>query len=270
MPWSWVTGKQKSFRHRGAERHDTSSLHVPNLGELLDLSITGMRIKVAGKPKMDVKQVLPLIICNQGQCVKVTAQVVWVRKAALTGNEYQVGIRFMDVKPGIAKALDQLARFGCITPSAGMGAAFTPAEAAGGSPASGATAAASATTSASTSAPPPAAPLITVEVEDLYANLGLAVGASEDQIRKAYHELAMKYHPDRSQEAGAEERFRMIAKTYLVLKDPEKRARYDAMLRGQAALHRGDARVSPEPAPAEEQRMDDMSDLMDESQRDAA
>jgi hypothetical protein len=270
MPWSWVTGKQKSFRHRGAERHDTSSLHVPNLGELLDLSITGMRIKVAGKPKMDVKQVLPLIICNQGQCVKVTAQVVWVRKASLTGNEYQVGIRFMDVKPGIAKALDQLARFGCITPSAGMAASVMPSETTTSAPAASTSSTASTTSSATASTPPPSAPLITVEVEDLYANLGLAVGASEDQIRKAYHELAMKYHPDRSQEAGSEERFRMIAKTYLVLKDPEKRARYDAMLRGQAALHRAAATVSPEPAPAQEQRVDDMSDLMDESQRDAA
>jgi DnaJ-domain-containing protein 1 len=263
MSWSWVTGKQNSFRHRGAERHDTSNLHVPNLGELLDLSVTGMRIKVSGKPKMEVKQVLPLIICNQGQCVKITAQVVWVRKAALTGSEYQVGIRFMDVKPGIVKALEQLAKFGCITPSAGMGSTSTPSE-----PQPAASSASA--SAAQPSQPPPAAPMITVEVEDLYANLGLQVGSSEDEIRKAYRALVMKYHPDHSQEEGAEERFRMIAKTYLVLKDPEKRARYDAMLQGQAALHRTPATPEPAPAKASVPRVDDMSDLMDDTQRDAA
>lgn len=269
MPWSWVTGKQKSFRHRGAERHDTSNLHVPNLGELLDLSVTGMRIKVSGKPKMDVKQMLPLIICNQGQCVKVTAQVVWVRKASLTGSEYQVGIRFVDVKPGIAKALEQLAKFGCITPNAGMASTFGQSDASSAAHTSAYTGPATSTAGTSTQTPP-AMPMITVEVEDLYANLGLEVGASEDDIRKAYHALAMKYHPDRTQEAGAEERFRMIAKTYLVLKDPEKRARYDAMLRGQAALHRSAQSPAPAPAEASQQRVDDMSDLMEDTQRDAA
>jgi len=263
MPWSWVTGKQKSFRHRGAERHDTSNLHVPNLGELLDLSVTGMRIKVSGKPKMDVKQVLPLIICNQGQCVKVTAQVVWIRMAALTGSEYQIGIRFMDVKPGIIKALEQLAKFGCISPNGGMGSTSTYGT-------SQATAASAPSETVGASERPPVAPLITVEVEDLYANLGLQVGASEDEIRQAYHALAMKYHPDRSQEPGAEDRFRMVAKTYLVLKDPEKRARYDAMLQGQAALHRGPTAPQPAPAEVSPQPVDDMSDLMDDKHRDAA
>ncbi|GEM_PF-515163 len=285
MSWSWVTGKQKSFRHRGAERHDAASLHVPNLGELLDLSVSGMRIKVTGKPKMDVQQVLPLIVCNNGQCVKVTAQVVWVRKASLTGSEYQVGIRFLDLKPGTLKALDQLARFGCITPGASMGGTVIsdpePTSPQTTSPSNATTGGQavpkpSATGQAgSSSTPPPAR--FTVEVEDLYSTLGLQLGASEEQIRKAYHALAMKYHPDRSKEEGAEERFRQIAKTYLVLKDPDKRARYDAMLRGQAEMHRtpmeqGTGPASPQSAPAQAApaTVDDMSDLLNEEQRDAA
>ncbi len=65
---------------------------------------------------------------------------------------------------------------------------------------------------------------------DYYEVLGLAKNASEDDIKKAYRKLAMKYHPDRNQGDGgkkAEEQFKEAKEAYEMLTDPQKRAAYD-------------------------------------------
>lgn len=62
---------------------------------------------------------------------------------------------------------------------------------------------------------------------DYYQSLGLARGASADDIRSAYRRLAKQYHPDVNREPGAEERFKEINEAYGVLSDEEKRAAYD-------------------------------------------
>ncbi len=64
---------------------------------------------------------------------------------------------------------------------------------------------------------------------DYYAALGVQRGASADEIRKAYRRLAQKYHPDVSKEPDAEAKFKEFAEAYQTLKDPEKRAAYDAL-----------------------------------------
>jgi curved DNA-binding protein len=68
-----------------------------------------------------------------------------------------------------------------------------------------------------------------MKYSDYYATLGVERGASQDEIRKAYRRLAQKYHPDVSKEPEAEARFKEIAEAYQTLKDPEKRAAYDAL-----------------------------------------
>lgn len=63
-------------------------------------------------------------------------------------------------------------------------------------------------------------------MKDYYAVLGLAKGASEDEIKQAYRKLAMKHHPDR--EGGDEAKFKDIKEAYEVLSDSAKRKSYDS------------------------------------------
>jgi molecular chaperone DnaJ len=73
---------------------------------------------------------------------------------------------------------------------------------------------------------------------DYYEILGVAKGASAEEIKKAYRKVALKYHPDRNQgDKAAEEKFKEAAEAYEVLSDENKKARYDQY--GHAAADMG-------------------------------
>ncbi len=69
---------------------------------------------------------------------------------------------------------------------------------------------------------------------DFYDVLGVARGASDDEIKRAFRRLAQQWHPDVSTEPGADERFKEIAEAYRVLSDPQQRQAYDMF--GRAGL----------------------------------
>ena len=66
------------------------------------------------------------------------------------------------------------------------------------------------------------------EKRDYYEVLGLKKGASDDEIKKAFRKMAMKYHPDKNPgNKEAEEKFKEINEAYSVLSDPDKKSKYD-------------------------------------------
>ena len=73
-------------------------------------------------------------------------------------------------------------------------------------------------------------------MENLYNILGVAPNASTDEIKKRYRSLAMRYHPDRNSDAGADLRFNAIQKAYEVLADTKRRTEYDQKFNDRIVL----------------------------------
>ncbi|XVN42992.1 MAG: molecular chaperone DnaJ [Candidatus Rickettsia vulgarisii] len=77
-----------------------------------------------------------------------------------------------------------------------------------------------------------------MSTKDYYKILGVSKSATQAELKKAYHKLAMQYHPDRnSHDKDAEKKFKEINAAYDVLKDEQKRAAYDRF--GHDAFHNG-------------------------------
>ncbi len=79
-----------------------------------------------------------------------------------------------------------------------------------------------------------------LEMKNYYEILGVTRTDTEDEIRKSYRKLAMRYHPDRNPgDQAAEEKFKNIAEAYGVLTDPEKRREYDSFRKGGGRFRNG-------------------------------
>jgi DnaJ-domain-containing protein 1 len=205
--FSWLRGTSGNATHRprSAERFAVQGLRCA-LGDVVDISAAGLRVKVTGSASLKRGETVTLNVTNDQQAVRVMARVIWMRRGGV-GRPSEVGLRFVDVRAGVAAALVQLGRFGFISTD-GSGAGEAPGR-------------------KRAEAPPVRA---SIEVEDLYAILGVPPSAAEGEIRRAYHALAQQYHPDRNSSPDAADRFAMISKAWKVLRDPGLRAKYDQLL----------------------------------------
>src|SRR6185295_11086078 len=69
-----------------------------------------------------------------------------------------------------------------------------------------------------------------MEYKDYYKTLGVSKSATQDEIKKAYRKLAVKYHPDKNPgDKKAEEKFKEVNEANEVLSDAEKRKKYDEL-----------------------------------------
>jgi curved DNA-binding protein len=78
-----------------------------------------------------------------------------------------------------------------------------------------------------------------VEFKDYYQILGVDETAELKEIKRAYRKLALKFHPDMNPDVGAEEKFKLVAEAYEVLKDDTKRLEYDEMKRYGSSSDKG-------------------------------
>ncbi|MHC5024227.1 MAG: DnaJ domain-containing protein [Planctomycetota bacterium] len=181
------------------------------MGLVKDLSTAGMRVACTGKPPVKVGQIQKIRIKGNRASVVVTGKVIWVRRTRF--RKYDTGIQFIAMKPAVAGAIDQLARFGFIRQNqerlddltgTGSGRSASARQRRGGR-----------------------SIRASIDLPDYYALLDVPADASQDEIREAYRKLARIYHPDVNREDVGQAKFIEINEAYEILKDPERRMTYD-------------------------------------------
>ncbi|GJM19193.1 MAG: hypothetical protein DHS20C14_14060 [Phycisphaeraceae bacterium] len=188
-----------NYHIRDHTRYHTTGVTC-NQGEVVDLSGSGMRFRITEKPYYKRGDSQRFVVGGGGQNLNLTGRVVWVKKKSLLGKTYEVGVEFQNLAPKHRKAIEEFAVHGFIGEGSGTDSQTAPRAS------------------------------VSVEVPDLYALLGVARDASDDQVHSAFRTLAKELHPDTSKDPNAGEQFTLVTKAFRVLQDPDSRERYDRML----------------------------------------
>jgi hypothetical protein len=196
----WFSNKgDVAVSRRGKRREErfSTDLLTSTLGDVVDLSGTGVRVRKAGRAGVSVGQIVPVTL-RSDQC-QVTLKSRVVRVKANGFRECEIGLTFVEIKPGLQNALHHLARFGFIP-----NLRETNGEKQAGPEKKHKSA-----------------------MPDYYGLLKTASNATEEQIRAAYHEAARQYHPDANRSADTVFMFEAVSEAYRILRDPHKRREYD-------------------------------------------
>lgn len=219
--WRWKKNSKPGdagWKLRKADRFSGDTVSCA-LGDIADVSASGMRVICQGKPPVSVGGTVPLRLKFGDGSLKLKAQVRWCKRKGIKTHE--IGLKFIDLKPGMPKVLEAIARFGMASAAKGMDDDYVT----GREPGS---------TSQNTSAKQEQQnqqqeqPVPTVEavLPNYYEALGLKPDASEGQVKAAYRRLAVAWHPDHNNAPDAMARFEAINEAYHVLSDHQRRANY--------------------------------------------
>lgn len=215
--WSFFSSsssnKPAHRREMRAAHRFTTDLLTTDLGKVVDISASGVRVRCEGRPPA-VGQVATLKVRSIQHQMTIRCRVVRVVRARQRGAKgYDVSLAFVENRPGLKSAIEYLGQFGFI-PRGSLSDAAPPPPPVG-------------------EPPRPARPA--ADRKDYYAVLEVSAGATHAQIRQAYHRLARQCHPDVARDPKAAERFEALAEAYKVLRDPKQRRTYDESRRGHAA-----------------------------------
>jgi hypothetical protein len=187
-------------RQREGERFGSDLLTCP-LGEVYDLSATGIRLRGKGRCRLAVGQCLAVTLQAPQGALTLQARVVRIQRHGL--RMFDVGMQFIAITPATARALKTLAEFGFVS---GRGAASQAAPA------------------ASTADSAPQQPAVAVDLagharlEKARAILRVSADATAAEIKAAYRQLAREFHPDVRPGPGADQQFADIADAYQMLR----------------------------------------------------
>ena len=194
----WFVGIGKSApvrtRKRQSERFGSDLLTCP-LGDVYDLSASGIRLRGKGRCKLAIGQAVAVTLQAPQGALTLPAKVVRIQRQGL--RTYDVGLQFVGIKPGTARALKTLAEFGFVT-------GRSPAGSAGGGVAPSDPAAAKNA-------------VLEAKLERARQLLKLAPDATAADLKLAYRKMAREYHPDVRPGPDANQIFADIAEAYQTL-----------------------------------------------------
>lgn len=201
------TTKRRPHIARANERYRTHALASLG-GSLVDLSASGMRVRVGNRPGIKAGDMHTVEIKSTSQSLRLRGQVVWVRRSNLLSKTHELGIRFVDARPAIGKVLEHWAVYGYIPSRDTTASSFA---------------------AKSGSAPSKAASVAhrAGDIPCFYETLGVTPDACQAEIHAAYRRLAKTLHPDICRDEDAADRFAFVARVYQVLGDPASRRKYD-------------------------------------------
>lgn len=205
-PWKSSTQIDGNARPREAQRFEQPSVRCP-LGEVLDMSGAGMRLRLTRKPPVISGQVLLLeLVCN-GSKIAVKAQVRWWRRVSL--RKYELGLKFVRLTRDAAETLETIAREGRVV-NAGPHDAQRP--------------------RARTRSKSAASIQVATDLPNYYGILGIRPEADAEAIHRRYRQLAARLHPDVNPDPDAQQRFERLCEAYHVLSDEKRREAYTSLV----------------------------------------